>query len=497
MADDLAGEMIVWSHQEIQYRFKRSYQVALPGADVSDKSPPAVDARVAADMQLPLHANVRKIGDTSSLASRTLAQLVEIGGREGVPLPPAVGASGYVIIRAAAGGTTIQVGDEIKVKNGSARYQCAATALYADGAQVLIVGLDVGPGTDQPAGTKMVWSNPRPGCEQEATVWSAGLTGGRDEATADEYRALIEERRANPAAAGNDGAYQALIENAQAHGVAVQKAFTWPAIKGTGTTAFSFTMRPSTPGGSRLPSEAQIALVLAALEGSFPGDDGIFGVLLAEQAATAQFRVTWRKTAAPWADANPWPAFVGIATQVVVDGAVDIESDGFRATAGADTTTPVAGQTIALYDAANAVFVKKRIATVTVVVADRSWNLTFDTTAGASETFTPEDGALVSPWSESLNLITPSVVSYFDGMGPGELVATFYDPGRRHRRQPESPEALPSVISNRLEGLGPRVSPVRPTRVGPPASIEATQVGVSPSLAYLRRLTDLACYPES
>ena len=87
MADDLAGEMIVWNHSDIQERFKRSYRVASPSADVSDKGPVALDARVAADMQLPLHANVRKIGDTSSLASRSLAQLVEIGTREGVSLP--------------------------------------------------------------------------------------------------------------------------------------------------------------------------------------------------------------------------------------------------------------------------------------------------------------------------------------------------------------------------------------------------------------------------
>ena len=497
MADDLAGEMIVWSHGDIQERFKRSYRVASPSADVSDKGPVALDARVAADMQLPLHANVRKIGDTSSLASRSLAQLIEIGTREGVPVPPAVGASGYVMIGAAAGGTTILAGDEIKVKNSGARYRCAKTALYGDGQLVLLTAIDVGPGTDQPAGTKMEWSNPRPGCSVEATVWSEGLTGWRDEATADEYRALIEERRGNPSAAGNDAAYQALIEDATANGVAVQKAFTWPAIKGSGTTAFTFTMRPTTPGGSRLPSQAQLAIVLAALEGSFPRDDGIFGVLLAEQSTEIQIRATWRKNAAPWTDANPWPTFIAASTPVRVDGAVTISSGGFRVTTDGTLTAPVVGQTLGLYDAANATFVQKRIAGVTEVVADKSWDLTFDMSAGASDVFTPADGALVSPWSDSLNLITGAIVAYFDAMGPGELVATFYDPGRRQRRQPENPESWPSEISNRIDALVQAVSAVRSATLVSPATLEPTQVGVSPSLAYLRRLTDLACYPES
>ena len=54
----------------------------------------------------------------------------------------------------------------------------------------------------------------------------------------------------------------------------------------------SFTMRPATPGGSRIPSSAQLAIMEAALVGTFYGDDGIRMISLAEEAATPNLIVT-------------------------------------------------------------------------------------------------------------------------------------------------------------------------------------------------------------
>lgn len=503
----MADTTLVWDGPTIERKFLRSYKIAAPDADTSGGQP-IVDARAARDMILPIMQNARKIGDTSSLDNRTEADLDAIGKAEGVERPPAVGASGYVVVSTATGGATIFAGDEIRPRGSKVRYQCAATGLYdgnTEGAeQVLVVGLDVGPGTNLPAGTEMEWSNPRPGCSQFATVWTEGLTGGRPQADNDEYKALIIDRRARPAVAGNEAEYAAVIEDPKRTGIAVQKAFVWPAIKGTGTVGASFTMRPASPGGSRLPSSAQLALMLAALEGAFPGDDGPMMITLAEQAATIQLRATWKKTAAGWAGSIVWPAYID-GDPVVVDGAVAIEADGFRVTTGTATDAPLVGQVIGVFNTAavdpetgetRPGFERKTIATVTEVVADESWDLTFDMDAGASSVFVPADGALVSPWSDSLNLVTPPVVAYFDGMGPGEMLDPLPDPGRRGRRQPESPEAWPSIISNRIDALVQGVSAVRSATLVYPAATEATTTGDLGVLAYLRRLTDMAVYSE-
>lgn len=489
----LPDRIQVFSRDELVRRFLRSYKVAQPEADTSKEGQPYIEARVDADMQLPIYANIQTIGDSHSLDNRTEEELDAIGAVEGIERPPAVGSSGYVLARTAVGGSTIFADDELTYPPTGNRYTVAATALYANGGQVPIVGVDTGLGSDLPAGAELEWTNPRPGCESLAPVWSEGLTGGREQAAAEEYKALIRERRKSPVGVGNEAAYLALIEDARAHGIAVQKAFVYPAIKGTGTIGCTFIMRPITPGGSRIPSTAQLGIMGATLEGAFSFDDGIFMVAMAEQTAAVSFLAAWKANATGWADINPFPSYISGA-QMAVSGSISITSSSFRVVTSGTSARPVVGQTIALYDASTASFKKKRIASVTQVVANKQWNLTFDMSANASDDFVPAAGALVSPWSDSLNLITGAVVGYFDAMGPGEMVSTFYDRGRRQKRQPESPDSWTSEISSQLDRAVQGVAAVRSASLLVPSSTQSTTVGTPGALVYVRRLTDMAVY---
>lgn len=495
----MADKLITWTGPEIERRFLRSLKIAAPDVDISGGQP-KVDARVARDLILPLVQNAITTGDTSSLDNRTTADLDAIGRAEGIKRPPATGASGYVIARTSTGGSTIFAGDEWRPRGSKVRYQCAATALYADGAQVLVVGLDVGPGTNLPAGTEGEWSNPRAGCSPIAAVWSEGLTGGRDQADNDEYKALIIETRGRQRVGANEAAYLSAIEDPFATGIAVQKGFAWPAIMGTGTIGATFTMRPSSPGGSRTPSSAQLSIMAAAIEGTVYGDDGVFMIALAEEAATIKLRATWKKAAAGWASAIVWPPYNG-GVAVVVGGT--ITASGCRFLSASSTDAPVVGQVVGLFNATASVsgetrpaFERKTIATVTEVSAGLSWDVTFDMSAGASSLFVPESGALVSPWSDSLDLLLPPIVDYFDHMGPGEMLDPLPDPGRRARRQPENPESWTSEISNRIDALAQGVGAVRSATLVEPALTESTSIGTLGVMAYLRRLTDVAVYSE-
>lgn len=495
--DDLSGEIAVFTRAESEALFAQLYQIAEPEADVGPGTMPARDARVAADMMVVVFADAQTIGDTSSLRSRNDAQLDAIGEVEGVERPPATGASGYLVVDAAEGGTTIFADDEVKHLATGNVYRVTKTALYSPGSLVPVIGKTTGPETDLAAGAELQWLNPRAGCAPTATVWEEGLTGGREQASREEYIELIIDRRRNPPAAGNDGAYQAFVQNVRQHGIAVQKCFTYPAIKGTGTTGLAFVLRPARPGGSRLPNGAQIAIMEAALEGEFPGDDGIFLAQVAEQATTIALGVTWRKSAVTWADQNPWPAWIPL-SPMAVSGAAAISASAFRVSSSESTDAPIAGQTIAVYNAAQARFARKQIATVTEIVAGKTWDLTFDLTGNASDTaFAPAAGALVSPWSDSLDVVAPAVVAYCDALGPGEMVATFYDEGRRQRRQPENPEAWPSEISTRVEQVVGALDPVRTVTLLSPTSPAPTTVGVPGALVHLRRVTDLAVFEES
>jgi hypothetical protein len=162
------------------------------------------------------------------------------------------------------------------------------------------------------------------------------------------------------------------------------------------------------------------------------------------------------------------------------------------------TVAPQVAQTLALYNLGAGVFQRKKILTVTPVTAGRSWDLTFDTTNNASDLYVPVPGQLVSPWSDSLNQLPGTVVTYMLGLGPGEQFATFPDPGVRGRREPESPVSWPSTLGNAdLVGAIKAAPPVSDVVLRLPSQLPyPTPVGVPGVSAYLFMLGDLAAFVE-
>jgi uncharacterized phage protein gp47/JayE len=499
VADALPGILVVPTRAQLVASFLRDWKVRSPLADVGPGSQPAQEAAVAADQDVLGYADAQVISNGTQLETSSGAWL-EAKAREVLglaetvnPRLPAAGGSGFVTITASTGGGTIFAGDEIRDNKTSLRYRCLTTALYVSGSQVPVLGFDTGPATNLKAGAAMTWTSPRPGIGSSATVTEqsdgSGLTGGRNEEDDAGLIGRIKNLRANPPASGNDAAYQKAIE--ETSGISIQKAFTYPAINGPGTSAFAFTLNPSVSGGSKVPNGAQVAQVLANLIASFPADDGIFGCSLIAVPTTIGLRVTWAKSAIGWLDAVPWPAF--ILPHVAVDGGAAVNATSFRLSTTVDTTTPVVGQTIGFYSSATADFRRKKILTVAVVTANRKWDITVDTSNNASDaTYIPEVGDAASPWSDSLNTVVPAITAYFDGLGPGEQVSSLPDPGARQKRQPESPAAYPSVISNRLLNDVFDITTVFDATVVEPSSLpQATAVGVAGVSSNILQLGDI------
>lgn len=498
MADVLIPEGVaVFTRDQIAANYARSYALRQPLADVGPGTQPALDAATTADLLVPVYADAQAVGEATNVRGTYGARLDALAASEGLERLPARGAVGFVALQAVAGGATVLAGAPLRDPLSGLRFQVTVTGVYANGAAVPVAGIDTGPGTNLPAGTALQWLAPPVGAGQTALVVEqsdgSGLSGGADVETDVELQGRIVAKRANPPSAGNDAAYQAVVRSLP--NVAVQAAFTYPAIRGPGTTGVAFTLRPAQAGGSRLPNAAELALAEAALIASFPADDGILVCTLAAQAVAPVLEIAWSRSAPGWTDAAPWPAYVA-SNKVHVDSGGALSATGFRATTATSTTAPQAGQTIGVFDPATLTWKRKRIATVTQIVAGKSWDLTFDVANSASDTaFTPANGALISPWSDSLASLVAPIAAHFDTLGPGEQVATFPDPGRRQRRQPESPAAWPSVFSNRVLGPIFALSTIGDARLVEPTVPYATTTGTPGALSYLLTFADLAAFP--
>jgi len=489
--DDLPGALDVPTRDAERDRWLQDYQFRDPGTDTSAGTEPYVRGSVFADMVMPLYANSVTSANATDPSKVSGPELdVRAGAVIGPRLPQRPG-SGSVTITASVGGTTIFVGDELTA-NGL-RFKCNATALYNDGDQVPVIGIDAGPATNLAPGTILTWSNPRPGCGPNATVFQnvdgTGFTGGRNEETDEEYRKRWTHALQSPAASGNDAEIQALAE--ATFGVPVEKAFTYPAILGPGTSGLVFTIRVDAPGQSRIPDGTQIALVAGNVSSAMPADEAIIACSLGSVPIDVTLSITWDDGAPGWQDATTWPPYYSAGGAIKVTAATSPTSFTVN---GTTTVQPQVGQHIAVYSRPTGLFFRKTILSFT---GTGPWVITCDATNNASDlSYTPVVGQRVCPWSDSLQDIVSPMFNYFKTLGPGEQLAVFFDTGTRQRRQPQSPHSWPSVISNKGIATAIEISSIFDAAVLEPTVPLATTIGSQGVISNLMEMNFLAAFPQ-
>jgi hypothetical protein len=508
---DIPDEIHSPTRDEVVTDAKNSYVVRSMEAnpdkavDVGEGTFPAVLAEVVGDLAMPHYANAvtsAKRWLVANVFGADLERLAleKLGPEDGVRRT-AYGASGYVeATKIEVGGMHADTTTTLTDTKTGLRFRVVTEQDYADGDPIAIIGIDTGPATNLDAGTVLQFDSPPPGCSLTATVLAqndgtgtlVGLTGGRDAETDVELQKRITDAAANPPAAGNDAQ---IVQVAQkTTGVPVQKAWTIPAWFGPGSTCVPFTLRPDA-STSRIPNSVQRGLVEADLKSVFPRDWTITVPAVLTQSLSISVGVSWLSSARGWTDLVPWPPYVP--GDPVVVSAVS-SSLSLTATTGTTTTAPVAGQTVALFALASKTWKRKRIASVTTLVAGKSWTLTFTDALGASDSFVPAVGALISPFSASLARLVPPVVAYTQTLGPGEMFASLPDPGGRRRRWPFSPDEWPSTVTN--EGLVNAVKAsgaIGDVEVLSPATPYATTVGTPGVSVYLLQFSDFAVYPQT
>jgi hypothetical protein len=278
--------------------------------------------------------------------------------------------------------------------------------------------------------------------------------------------------------------------------IGIQKAFTYPAIFGPGTMGFTFTLRPGSPGADRIPNGTQLNLATATLLGQEPADDGVFPLQMLAASLVVAYRVSWATGAAGWTNNPRWPEYTS--PKVTIKAAPAPTPTSFRAvTTGGPIADPVVGQTVAVFDRPNKQFRQKRIETITVITPGQEWQLTCSTVNLASDTtYTPIAGQAISPWSDSLNLLVEPTLTFVDGLGPGEMYASFADPGLRQRRNPPNPDSYPSTVTNKLVSPILSLPSISNAVVLEPTIPYTTPIGTPGAFVYLLELTDLAVYGE-
>lgn len=466
ISDTLPATLQVNTRDEWAQLWLRSYGNRLavnnPSADISQATAPGsaayIDAMALADCLAIMSANSQTIAGTALIANMSEAQLTVKGQDLGVPWPQAVGAAGWVIASTSTNGSTIRAGDSLSNLLTRMRYEHAsATDIhYSNGQLVPVIGVDTGPLSNADAGTQLQWDSPRDGCFSQAIVAAradgTGLTGGADKASVETYRSLITYGQANESASGNEAAAIKWAEDSLNHGVQVEKAFYYPAIYGPGNNALVFTVPPSGVSGSRIPTGPQIAQVIAYVQSQLPADDGVIGCVLDGVNPTLIGRVDWADGAPQWSDFTPWPNYIAGDKFVVTNSPTPTATVFTVATASGSYTSaqqPSNGKTIALFNSTTGKFSKKIIASFS---GSGPWTITCDTSTGQTDTvFVPTYGTLVSPWSDSLQSVADTLITYINTMGPGEQSAGLGD-GRKQLRSPRpSTKAWPITITSQVE----------------------------------------------
>lgn len=500
-------KLIVPTREDLVTRYKSDYSFRAPLISTAEGTLPDIDANVTADLLLPIYTESSRQADANTLAGMNSTQLDAVCVAMGIPTKlPAVGAAGFVIVSTSIGGANIPAGAEIRNLNTGLRYNCAAPGIYnSNGASptnlVPVTGVDTGPSTNVNSGVTLTWTSPVPGLSSQATVFQnsdgSGLSGGSNQESDDEQRARITESRANPAVSGNDAAYQ--LAMTKTPGMAVQAPFTWPAILGPGTTGVAGLLRPTSPGAGRIMTTAQIGLMKSWVIGQMPKDDSSIFIVILPQTVDMVFSITWAKGTASWTDGtNAWPPRTAVTyPYTVLGGATPKVFQVTTADPGA--VAPQAGQTIGFFILGNLVsapaqvLVQKRILSVTGL---NPWTITIDATFAASDvSYAPTTGQRVMPWSDSLSQIVSPVVDYFETLGPGEMLATFFDNGYRQQRSPPDPGSWPQAITTKMLVPIEELAAVQNVLIASPSTPFYPNVGVPGVYANLLTLNSISAYP--
>jgi uncharacterized phage protein gp47/JayE len=379
---------------------------------------------------------------------------------------PASGGSGSVNAPAVPG--TIFVGSTIipdpaanfATDPAGLRYQVLFTTTTPGSgtAALTLKGVDTGIATNIPLGTLLTWSNGPAGAPAPATVGTQFTGGSPQESDADYAKRILDRIRHKPAA-GNSAHFRAWAREST---TAVEDAFIYACALHAGTVIVCPTQKRSTVLGpnARIPSIGTLTEVTTYL--TPPGSPVVPTpplVLVVPPVALPSNVVLSLALplgqASGWAALQPWPDAVG-GLPTTITSVTD--QTHFRMTLGAGAPALPVGITappLMVWNAATSRFVQLAVSSVTLFAG-----LTYDVVLSTAPAVTLTVGQYLSPDSARRDLIAQTIESYFDSLGPGEVLNLAIDTrGHRAFRFPLPNEEFPQragagLLSQLQDGLG-------------------------------------------
>lgn len=396
---------------------------------------------------------------------------------------PATGGSGYVSAPATVGSIFVgstTIGDPaaaVAIDPAGKRYQVLTTVTTPAGgiATLEMQGVDVGSDTNPDDGTILRWIvNQPPGAEVEAVVIDplslGGFTGGFDLETESDQADRVERTMRRKEACGNNAQFEAWARQSS---VAIGSAFVYPIAFNAGSTMVCILQKRSSlatalegplvranvapgtmsaaanfltpPGSPVVPQRVYVAVVKANPQYS----DLVLRISMAVGSDSG------------WNDTVPWPnpSVASGYPNVQVAASPAPTPTQFNVITDSDPSgsSPLTGSNVPslmLWNRAKSRFEQLDVQSV-------SWSGSTKTiTLNGSGVSWIQAGDRLSPYTSRLDVIAQSLESYFDLLGPGQVIDLTTDPrAARAYRYPPTSEQYPSragqaVSSNIVDSLG-------------------------------------------
>ena len=400
------------------------------------------------------------------------------GGLWGESALAAEGASGTVLGLANAG--TVWQGSTtvpdtfavLGVDSKGNRYQVFVGGTTPANGEIplIIVAIDTGEVTNLEVGDEITWSNAPPGAQPKA-VAIVDFDGGIASENSEDFAARLAARIRRKPGSGNDAHFRAFGRQSSN---AVEDAFVYPTAFHSGTSLVVVTQKRGESEGpnGRVASLGTLADVTGFLvpPGSPVIPARVYVLVVTVQTEATDMAVLLsqdRGTAAGWTDGQPWPSFDSGGLNAAAEIASVATQQDFQVTTEPGSLPggvagPLSGSDapeIMVWDVPSSRFEKLQVASVEET-APGSYQVLLSTPPAK----TLAVGDYLSPDMGRRLLLAESVESYFDGLGPGEVIDLAADTrGTRAYRRPEPSERFPSragqaVVTVLTDALGSAIA---------------------------------------
>ena len=345
------------------------------------------------------------------------------------------------------------------------RYQVLVTGqANANGqATLAVVAITLGEATNLDAGAALTWSNPPSGSDPTATVGPLGLNGGLPPETNDQFADRLEARVRHKPAAGNAPQFRAW---ARAASVAVQDAYVYPCAFAAGSVLVVPVQRRGDTVGplARIPNAAVLAQVTGAVvpPGSPNVPPHVFVVVVAPVSNPTDITLQLSQlkgSQTGWTDLQPFPQVNTGGTNVTVTTVNSTTSFEITAASAGQlpqgAAGPLGGVNLMQWDPAESRFKSLDVDTVT---DDGGGVYTVELNEGADPPIAV--GTVICPDMALRDTLATGVETYFDSLGPGEVIDLDTNPlAQRAFRFPKPTEEAPNragqvIVSVIVEALG-------------------------------------------